>query len=511
MKSNRIIVLIILGFFFAFSSIISINLSLNNSEFCSDNGNLKISAVSGKIHIDGNSGWATFRAAGNCTGEGTYSEPYVIEDLVIDGGGSGSCIKIENSNVYFKIENCTVYNGGGDVPDPLFGPNPISHAGDAGIHLYNVTHALLFNNTCNDSDLTLQSRFYGILLLNSYNNTITRNLVTQSQFVGIGGIIVSMSNNNVLTENIVNDGEIALIQSNNSIVSGNIMNVDSVDGLLLIYCINTTVTGNNITNRALGELEAGIKLIHSDYNNISKNIAKQRIDCVGIKNNTISGNIIENNNYGPGINLYSCYNNTIEENTINDNTGEGIRIRDSDCNLILRNNLTNNTVGISFQYYSPPSYFSHDDYNIVLGNTITNNRQYGIWFQEDSSFNLIFNNTFIGNSIHAVDNGTGNQWNSPYKIIYTYKGTNYTNYFGNYWDNYTGNDANNDGIGDTAFILNVVIDNYPLMEPIENYIFIGIYESPEATEKGIPGYNIFILLGIVSIASILISKKVKKS
>lgn len=459
MKSNRTTEAIIIISFVILTALFPT--FINNLSFTTRNldttsnykDNLKISVVSGKIHIDGNSGWVALKAAGNCTGKGTYSDPYVIEDFVIDGGGSGSCILIENSDVYFKIENCTVYNGGGDVPHPLFSPNPISHAGDAGIHLYNVTHALLFNNTCNDSDLTLQPRFYGILLLNSYNNTIKRNLVTQSQFIGIGGIIVSMSNSNVLTENIVNEGEITLIQSNNSIVSGNIMNVDSVDGLLLSYCINTTVTGNNITNRALGELEAGIKLIHSDYNNISKNIAKQRIDCVGIKNNTISGNIIENNNYGPGINLYSCYNNTIEENTINDNTGEGIRIRDSDCNLILRNNLTNNTVGISFQYYSPPGYFSHDDYNIVLGNTITNNRQYGIWFQEDSSFNLIFNNTFIGNSIHAVDNGTGNQWDDGS--------------LGNYWDNYTGSDVNDDGTGDTPYYIPPTggsMDNYPIWD-----------------------------------------------
>ena len=61
---------------------------------------MNISAVSGKIHIDGNSGWDAFKAAGNCTGNGTYSMPYVIEDLVIGDGGLGSCILIENSDVY---------------------------------------------------------------------------------------------------------------------------------------------------------------------------------------------------------------------------------------------------------------------------------------------------------------------------------------------------------------------------------------------------------------------------
>lgn len=46
---------------------------------------------------------ADAKTAGICTGQGTYSDPYVIQDLVIDAGESGSCILIENSNDYFKI------------------------------------------------------------------------------------------------------------------------------------------------------------------------------------------------------------------------------------------------------------------------------------------------------------------------------------------------------------------------------------------------------------------------
>jgi len=56
-----------------------------NDEINLDNKNLKISAISGKIHIDNN--WTATKSAGICTGTGTYSDPYVIEDLVINGGG----------------------------------------------------------------------------------------------------------------------------------------------------------------------------------------------------------------------------------------------------------------------------------------------------------------------------------------------------------------------------------------------------------------------------------------
>ena len=115
---SKILILIISGILIAFSPIFTTNPSFTardrdipsnyNDEF--DHENLKISAVSGKIYIDGNSGWAAFKAAGNCTGNGTYAEPYVIEDLVIDGEFWENGILINNSDVYFKIKNCSVYN-----------------------------------------------------------------------------------------------------------------------------------------------------------------------------------------------------------------------------------------------------------------------------------------------------------------------------------------------------------------------------------------------------------------
>lgn len=70
-----------------------------------DNKNLKFSKISGPISITSNSGWANAAVTGICTGSGTYSDPYVIEDLVIESGGSGAGIWISSSNVYFKIEN----------------------------------------------------------------------------------------------------------------------------------------------------------------------------------------------------------------------------------------------------------------------------------------------------------------------------------------------------------------------------------------------------------------------
>jgi len=76
--------LISLGFIFSLSVIIENNFNSNtmyrnlNPEKIIDNLNMKISKISGKIHIDNN--WSDVKAAGICTGLGTESDPYIIEN-----------------------------------------------------------------------------------------------------------------------------------------------------------------------------------------------------------------------------------------------------------------------------------------------------------------------------------------------------------------------------------------------------------------------------------------------
>jgi len=53
-----------------------------------------------------------FSALPSCTGSGAYSDPYVIKNLEIDGEDNHSCIVIEDSDAFFRIENCTLFNIG---------------------------------------------------------------------------------------------------------------------------------------------------------------------------------------------------------------------------------------------------------------------------------------------------------------------------------------------------------------------------------------------------------------
>ena len=62
------------------------------------------------IYINGNAMLNDF-----CSGNGTagsYSNPHVIEDYIIDAEGTGSGINIRNTDLYLIIQNCTVTNSG---------------------------------------------------------------------------------------------------------------------------------------------------------------------------------------------------------------------------------------------------------------------------------------------------------------------------------------------------------------------------------------------------------------
>ena len=110
--------IIIVGIIFTLSPIISNyhEVKVVNGEVINlENVNVKLSEVSGKIHIDNN--WTDAKDAGICTGNGTYSEPYVIEDLVIDSednitivgyGKSYAPGPLGNANILFQKYNSTL-------------------------------------------------------------------------------------------------------------------------------------------------------------------------------------------------------------------------------------------------------------------------------------------------------------------------------------------------------------------------------------------------------------------
>ena len=492
MKSNaklKIIILITLEILLV--SAPKITFTADNNVINFDKENLIISAVSGKIHIDDDNpiiNWTVAKKDGICTGNGTYSDPYVIEDLEIDSKGSGSCILIENSEVYFRIENCTLFNSGEGYRE-------------AGIHLVNVNNGQMLNNNCSNNsnkgirlwncnnsiisgNILNKNFFYGITLYGSHNYTISGNIISNTYI----GIIMQAygpfkGDNNVITGNLMNGCGLKMhgnletllsheidttnlvngkplyyytnevnLSSNDFPNAGQVMLVNCSDSFIsnlkisyttiaisLHYCNNNIISGNTLNNNTY----YGIFLVYSDNNYISGNNANNNNGsgiCLWDSNyNILSGNTANNNYFYGGIYLINCDNNTILENTANNSKRfHGICIENSNNNIVSGNNVNNNNwSGI---------YLWDSNYNILSGNTAFYNIECGIILFE-SNYNTISRNT-----------ANYNQWGI---ILYT---SSYNTILGNI---VIGND---ECIVELNCQGNVIQDNDCTLTPLLNYL-----------------------------------------
>ncbi|MFX1325866.1 MAG: right-handed parallel beta-helix repeat-containing protein, partial [Promethearchaeota archaeon] len=179
-----------------------------------------------KIHIVGNSGWNDFKNAGNCTGSGTTTDPYVIENLTINAEETGDCIYIGHSNVYFIIRNCLLINAGPDWYNGgikldncengfLTENNCLFNFGEQsdGIHILSSSKITILNNN-------LHGNWYGIYLGYSHSINVSDNLLTEN-FVGMR---IYNSDHNTFSNNIVNNSKfsgIFIYESDDNLVLGN--------------------------------------------------------------------------------------------------------------------------------------------------------------------------------------------------------------------------------------------------------------------------------------------------
>ncbi|MFW9999647.1 MAG: NosD domain-containing protein [Candidatus Hodarchaeota archaeon] len=353
-----------------------------SDEISFNNQILKVSLISGKIHIDNN--WTAAKSAGICKGEGNYSEPYIIEDLIIDGGASGSCILIENSNVFFRVENCTLYNSG-------YFPN-------AGIKLNNITNAQLINNDCS-------SNYIGIYLYNSENNKVSENSVDSN---AENGINLYFSDKNIISGNYVSDNlhGIYLYNSNSNNISGNTANNNRIYGINLSFSNNNTVSGN-VANDNL----YGIAFSSNRDNTISGNLANYN-QIYGIylyksNYNTVSGNNA-NNNDDSGLYFYESFYFNVSENIANNNDHTGIYLWDCAVIIILKNNASSNIYnGISLEYCGYINIIENDAnnngdgiellnsvFNNIIGNNVSNNNN-GVYLKYSDNNTISSNNLIL--------------------------------------------------------------------------------------------------------------------
>ena len=300
-----------------------------------------------------------------CSGSGNWTNPYVIENVTIDGQGLGSCIEIANSSAYFIIKNCTTYNSGTDTYD-------------AGIYLDKVDNGIILDNNCSNYNK------YGFLLLYSSNNTLSGNIANNNS----KGFYLIAGGNNTLLGNEMNLGGIDVYGSINEMTSHKIDNSNLLNNKPIYYY------GNENGLKPNDFLNAGqIILINCNDSIISGvNISKcyQGIFLDYSNNNTIEDNIVNNNIYN-GIVMENSFNNTLANNNVSFNSENGIYF--SCNNITLRNNTASNNQKSGIYARGNNNFFNENeannnnrdgiemqgDHNTILDNRAFNNDQYGIY------------------------------------------------------------------------------------------------------------------------------------
>ncbi len=302
---------------------------------------------------------------------------------VIDGGKYTNIVRLCTN--YTNFIGFTIHSSGTEnigiqlegINNCHISNNIISNA-FIGIRLSPISN----NNTVSDN-IILNSTSFGIHLLNSSGNILSYNTI--SGCVGGSAIYIEyFSTFNFISNNILlsNDQAGVHLSSRNNIISDNFISSNEYIGI-------------GLYNASPSYDDA------AEYSIIKGNTI---MDCYTaivswhIKNLSITGNVLLNNRFG--IEQFYCTGGIISENTILNNSWDGIFINSSEKTSIIRNIVSNcNIRGIHFQDSSG---------NILTSNDIKGNH-YGIRFIRSSDNNIKFNN-IINNEwgVELIDSSNNN-------------------------------------------------------------------------------------------------------
>ena len=233
---------------------------------------------------------------------------------------------------------------------------------DAGINIHS-DHNIIQGNG-------ITGNFYGIILDNCSENTLTENYILANS---MDGIFMTSTQENTIKKNTIKENGFQgmfLYDADQNQIIENTLNLNGKDGIQLRdKCSHNDISKNTIHSNNIDGIKCWMN--ENQYNNINKNI------------------------------IYS-------------NGWNGIHLMNGEYNQILENDITLNLFnGI---------HIGESNHNIMARNTIQDNKEEGILILFDSSTdNKIYHNNFINDN--GYDNGD-NQWDNDVVL-----GGNYWSYY----------------------------------------------------------------------------------
>jgi len=265
--------------------------------------------------------------------EGVYKEHLVLNDksvtlmgdnrdsTIIDGSGSGICVRIINAHVTvteFSLKNCN------------------------GVEVRDGSHAIISHNLLDGTGSAICSSVYSNYLEHAgiYNrggsSKIYDNIILNNKH---GIVLHSGAVNNEIYDNVIekNCGAITLVDAKITEIFQNIIRFNANNGIRVDISSNTEIYENDIIENT----EAGIvacSTITAHHNNLSRNskgiYLRNRVENSEIKNNSFISNRY-------GIYLSQCEKNKIEYNTFRDSITTDISLIESAYNTVKYNSACN--------------------------------------------------------------------------------------------------------------------------------------------------------------------------
>jgi parallel beta-helix repeat protein len=341
---------------------------------------------------------------------------------------SSSYNEINNNYLMNNKKNAIEFE---DSTNNLINKNDIINNEHIGIFFDSTPHEfnpITSHNTINANNIS-NNQGIGIYIRKSSNCTVTNNQVTNNKDIGM--FVASSSNNSFCYNDVASNGGLGILLSSSS--DDSIKN-NSICGVRLSYCYNTTVIYNNFKSK--GIMIGGNKPREWDTHTIQNNVVNSKeiryyrnknngiipventgqiiLACcsnISIQNQNLSdiGTAIQLgfshkihvfNNYiysYDGVSLQKSSNNTIEKNNIS-SFQYGIILEDSNNNIIINNTINDydNNYENTFHCCGIELDYSHE--NNISGNFINNFSQ-GIFLYVPSTNNTIYNNK-ISNSTY---------------------------------------------------------------------------------------------------------------